>query len=131
AFSTCRQKAWGSQSWLQPALSRPFRGHLRRKKPPGKGGCGQDCPPHHQRSQSPNRVGFVKGASSIFTANQVTVAESRNPVNLLRPTRIRSTTATTNGATAVMTLRYGRTDPIWVTNQKLWWLLQTDNTIVR
>src|ERR1035438_9148424 len=40
---------WGSQSWLQPAFSRPSVGHEGSPMPRKsrlKGGCGQDCPPH-------------------------------------------------------------------------------------
>ena len=40
-------KSWGSQSWLQPAFSRPLPRLGRRRKSRLKGGCGQECPPHN------------------------------------------------------------------------------------
>src|ERR1017187_5469809 len=42
-------RLWGSQSWLQPAFSRPCRAtkSLMARKSRLKGGCGEDCPPHN------------------------------------------------------------------------------------
>jgi hypothetical protein len=44
-----RHRWWGSQFWLQPAFSRlsPGRKTRHASKEPPKGGCGQNCPPHH------------------------------------------------------------------------------------
>src|ERR1019366_9543427 len=47
---TIPPKLWGSQSWLQPAFSRPLprEDPLTSRKSRLKGGCGQDCPPHNK-----------------------------------------------------------------------------------
>ena len=51
----------------------------------------------------------MNGASSTFTANQVVAADTRKPVNRLRPAIIRTTMATNTGATAVTNLKCEKT----------------------
>jgi hypothetical protein len=54
-LETIPPRLWGSQSWLQPAFSRPLprEGSLTSRKSRLKGGCGQDCPPHNKCRASP------------------------------------------------------------------------------
>src|ERR1022692_4148485 len=54
-LETIQPKLWGSQSWLQPAFSRPLsrEGSLTSRKSRLKSGCGQDCPPHDKCRTSP------------------------------------------------------------------------------
>src|ERR1035438_1670873 len=52
---TTQPQLRSSQSWLQPAFSRPLsrEGSLTSRKSRLKGGCGQDCPPHDKCRTSP------------------------------------------------------------------------------
>jgi hypothetical protein len=60
-LETIPPKLWGSQSWLQPAFSRPLpgEGSLTSRKSRLKGGCGQDCPPHNEMQNHRRREKYA------------------------------------------------------------------------
>src|ERR1035441_1144807 len=80
-------KLWGSQSWLQPAFSRPLPREdlLTSRKSRLKGGCRQDCLPHNKCRTSPTEkyAASIRVSGTRLPAGRAKVAEEGTAFALL------------------------------------------------